>query len=87
MSGVREFTGAGEKVLTVVRKEDEMVKPADVRCRAKDPESEDGRCSGQITMDNEGTWLVWCEPHQAQEEAARSDGGPRVERVEVGAGS
>lgn len=83
MSGIREFTGAGEKVLTVVRKEGADVKPTDTRCRAKDPDSDDGRCENQITMDDEGTWLVWCDPHKAQEEAARSDGGPRVERVEV----
>lgn len=64
-----------------------MVKPADTRCRAQDPESDDGRCEGQITMDNEGTWLVWCGDHQAQEEAARSEGGPRVERAQGGSSS
>lgn len=82
MSGIREFAGAGEKVLTVVRKEDEMVKPADTRCRAVDEETSDGRCEGDITLDTEtGTWSVWCKDHQAREKAARTDGGPRVERV------
>lgn len=61
------------------------MKPADTRCQAVDESGEGGRCDNDIALDTEtGTWLVWCEDHQAQETEARATGGERVERVGVG---
>lgn len=80
---IREPLGAGEKVVTVLRKEGEMVKPTDTRCQAVDENSEDGRCPEPISFNEEtGTWLVWCKGHESVERQARTDGGERVQRVE-----
>lgn len=80
-----EDVGASEEVIAVVRKEGEMVKPADAQCRAivVDEEGEESRCENEIVVNTQtGDWMIWCSTHQAEEEAARESGGERLQRVE-----
>lgn len=56
------------------------MKPEDTRCQVA---VGGGRCTREITFDTEsGNWLKWCAEHQAQEEEARIEGGPRLAKFE-----
>lgn len=68
-----------EHTLAIVRKEGEMPRPEDTRCRAK---VGNGRCKNDITFDQDGDyWSKLCDEHHTEDQEARTSGEPRVERV------
>lgn len=82
---IGETIGGSEQVLSIIRKEDEMVKPADTQCRAVvvDEDGEESRCENEISVNTEtGDWMIWCGTHLAEEQEARANGGERLQRVE-----
>jgi hypothetical protein len=82
---VIEHNAQTEKVIVILRKEGEDMKPSDTQCRAMESvDDEEVRCELGITFDQEGDfWSKFCAKHNKQHRKAAVEGGPRVVKAEV----